>query len=224
METLRAFLGMKRGHRRKWADKFVVHFKPSDIPSIGTKLEPNEDLSGYQKIEIQLSDHPAPIVSFNLPHAGIFVPGTRADDHNILPLSMNIAMAEDFKERIRRIGKGKVLLGSGKKFKSVDFGRFLAKIAHSYAMATLGVGSFIPCLTNAIRGRWPMYLSYFVGGALPHTPVQATNYLHTLQVGGVSFPGIGLTAVIVRVRLFACDGFPAYDVVVGQATKATPPL
>jgi hypothetical protein len=217
----RAYLGMRRGHHRKWPKTFSVHVKSSDSTTIGNAIEPHESIEEFTRKEIAIGDYPSPFVSVNLPPAGIVL-RTQPDDTNSKPHSLNISTPPDFKERVKRIGdRSRVLLGGGRKLRREDFGRFLAKIGHSYAVATLGIGSFIPFLTKAIRNERPMYLSHYVGGALANTPVLPTEYLHTLQVGLCRFDS-GEKLVNVRIRLFAVDGFPAYDLIVGEATRATP--
>jgi hypothetical protein len=220
----RAFLGMRRGHRRKWPKTFKVHVQPSEPLSIGMglRLKPHENIDDFELKEIDPADHPSPMVSLNLPPAGL-IARTEPDDTNFRATSLNIAMPEDGLERLKRIGPGRVLLGGAGRLPHDDFGRFLAKIAHSFAVAYLGIGTFIPFLTRAIRNQRPMYLSHYVGGAMANTPVEPTDHLHTLQAGILQFDS-GERFVQTRVRLFAVDQFPVYDVIVGTATEATPPL
>ncbi|WP_229189948.1 hypothetical protein [Bradyrhizobium brasilense] len=217
---------MRRGHKRKWPERFTIHVKRSEKPTIGSSLELHENIDDFTAQEISLDDHPSPMLAPNLIPAGIWF-RRPMDDTDFRLASLNIATPPDFWQRARRVaGKGnKVLLGGGRKLRDDDFGRFLAKIAHSHAVASIGPGSFEPVLINAIRDLRPMYLSHYVGAALNgNTPVLPTEHLHTLQIGQVQFDETGERIVCVRVRLFAVYGFPAYDIAVGAATDTTPPL
>lgn len=218
----RAYIKMRRGHRRKWPKTFTIHIKPADKPTIGTRLEQHESLDDFTPVEIPMDDHPSPMIVPNLHPAGIF--SQRPMDDGLFRFeSMNIAGPPDFWERAKKVaGKGNsILLGAAKSLSGDDFGRFIAKIAHSYAIAFLGVGSFEPFLTNALRNLRPMYLSHYVGGAI-NIPSPPTDHQHILTVGQAFNSTERI--VCVRVRLFAVDGFSAYDVAVGKATEATPPL
>ena len=96
--------------------------------------------------------------------------------------------------------------------------RTLAKTAHSYAMAELGVDAFAPFLESIvleddfdkIRGECGKY----VGGAENASPYPTSN-LHEIGIGGRLVRGRFL--VVVTVRLFSnVLGTPTYDVVVGE--------
>jgi len=218
----RAYMGLRRGNRRKW-EKTHIHIKRGEPPSVGNRIDVHEDISDFERIEVPADDHPSPFISINLKPAAIFVRGALKDNSPFRQESMNIAGPPDMIERVRRIGKGRIVFGGGHGVRMTHdhFGRFLAKIAHSFAAATLGVGSFIPTLTKAIRGEEPMNLSYYVGCAMAGlVPVEPTQHLHSLECGRATLNGKEM--VIVRVRLFAVDGFPAYDVIVGEVTRATP--
>ncbi|MGY8633827.1 hypothetical protein RAD15_15225 [Bradyrhizobium sp. 14AA] len=215
----RAHFKMRRGHRRRWPKSFAIYVKPSDKPTIGTRLELHESLDDFTRKEIPMDDHPSPMIAPNLYPAGIFLQQP-LDDGRFRLESLNIATPLDFWERVRNVaGKGNsVILGGARSLSGDDFGRFIAKIAHSFAVGSLGVGSFDPFLTNAVRNIRPMYLSHYVGRAI-NVPSPPTDHLHVLTVGQASNHNERI--VCVRVRLFAVDGFPAYDVAVGAATEST---
>jgi hypothetical protein len=129
----------------------------------------------------------------------------------------------DFQQRVKKLGLvGKRLLfggrGGSQPMYPEDLARFLCKIAHAYAVSLYGIGSFIPFLTPAIRGERPMYLSHYVGRIQPWEPFKA-DQLHVLQHGIRELGGRRL--LMVRIRLLAVDNYPAYDVIVGEATRAT---
>ena len=98
-----------------------------------------------------------------------------------------------------------------------EFARFLAKIAHVYAVAELGLDAFKPVLVNAILDKPPMLLSYYVGGPISDRTEKEQVDLHELEI--FRYPFDGRQLVIVRIQLFAFYNFPAYELVVGEAIK-----
>jgi hypothetical protein len=96
-----------------------------------------------------------------------------------------------------------------------SFSRMLCKIAHSYAIAELGFGSFLPKLTRFIRGKPLRHGWQWIGGdaEAPH----ATLHLHDIQW---STPTInGVVYVMVSLRLFSFMGSPRYHIIVGELTR-----
>jgi hypothetical protein len=90
----------------------------------------------------------------------------------------------------------------------------IAKIAHSYAVAELGVDAFKSTLTPAIRNQ-PQRMLEFVGGDWEVPP--AKSHLHDIHwrvqtVGRVNY-------VVVSLRLFAFMGSPQYHIVAGELTR-----
>ena len=92
-------------------------------------------------------------------------------------------------------------------FDASTFGRVLAKIAHSYAVAMLGLGnfkSFLPALILTRGGP----LSYYVGCGIKSEP---SEWLH--EIGIVPWDD---NLIVVRIRLFANYDMPTYMIVAGQ--------
>lgn len=95
-----------------------------------------------------------------------------------------------------------------------QLGRMLAKIAHSYAVAELGLGGFQPFLQPIILGTDTRYLAYYVGGSR-EIPV-ATPELYKVQLARVQSPK-GRQYLRTDIRLLSSmQGMPQYQVVVGQ--------
>jgi hypothetical protein len=178
----------------------------SEVPSEGSEAQ-----------TVELAQLPGAIIGINLDPAGFFTGAAPSEDFGLL--SMNIYGAHDMKDKIKKLG-GRVLLGGTSELSSDDVGRFIAKIAHSYAVAELGIGSFIPFLTRAIRGDRPMNLSRYVGGPFMPQPIIPTQREHVIHIAECKTRR-GENYVMARVRLFAPFNLPVYDVVVGQATAAT---
>jgi hypothetical protein len=213
----RALLGLRRG-KGKWPDKFAVLVKPAKRKSSVLKLSAEKG-AGFEPRLVSADQIPGSIILLNFDKVAGMLRGDMATTEDFKSDSMSIASAsQNMLERLRCLG-GEVFLGGG--LSSEEFGLFLAKIAHAYATARLGIGSFIPFLTSAIRRERPMYLARYVGRA-GSVPIEPTDSLHVLQEGLCDLPN-GRRLVLVRVRLFANQPiFPAYDIVVGEATRATP--
>jgi hypothetical protein len=92
------------------------------------------------------------------------------------------------------------------------FYRFIAKIAHSYATAILGHGSFEPLLPAVIRGEIEM-VRVFVGGNEEIDPPE--DFLYELSVGTLT-AHTGKRYIAVKVRLFSHLGTPTYHAIVAE--------
>jgi hypothetical protein len=90
-----------------------------------------------------------------------------------------------------------------------DTGRLLAKIAHSYTAAELGLASFEPFLVPAILNQPPLNLTHFVGG-LGSGPI--SDELHTIEISNDWDPLL----VVVQIQLFTNWGGPRYLIVAGK--------
>jgi hypothetical protein len=108
--------------------------------------------------------------------------------------------------------------------RSHAFFPMLAKIAHSFAIATWGERSFNPLLPDMILGRDSRWLR-LVGGFAKIPPATAPETIHILHVG-LRRSHVGVQYVIARVRLFSNFGSPEYLVVVGEytGTREDPPI
>ena len=92
-----------------------------------------------------------------------------------------------------------------------SFCLLLAKVAHSYATAKMGVGNFEPFLPQIITTGDLSNCVQFIGGILDQEP--ETNNLHEVSFEReIAPPGI----VAVRIRLLACLGTPTYFVSAGR--------
>ena len=93
------------------------------------------------------------------------------------------------------------------------FGRLIAKIAHSFAVAELGLSRFQPMLLDMILGRTETGFGHLVGRS-PERPPDDNTALHFMRVYNEQTP-IG-HCLMAEIRLFCCFGAPTYFVVVGK--------
>lgn len=98
---------------------------------------------------------------------------------------------------------------------STHLGRILAKIAHSYVVAELGLDGFDPYLNKIILGTDTSYLPHYVGGNDELPDPIASVFEISLDVNEVSL-------CVVKIRLLAdLKGMPEYLVVAGKKRGAT---
>jgi hypothetical protein len=97
---------------------------------------------------------------------------------------------------------------------AADHGRLLAKIAHAYAVAELGVEGFRPFLTSIILNRPPLHIGHYVGGLFGDSP--KGDDLHEILVGHEFW---GDTHVVVEIQLFSDRAMPKYVVVAGERSQ-----
>lgn len=99
----------------------------------------------------------------------------------------------------------------------IDMGsylRMIAKIAHSFAVAQIGIDGFNADLREIILGHNFDMASFLMGGSRDDIPVRENGLSH--QVGLGIIPWGPIQFVRVRVRLFARHNSPAYDIIVGR--------
>jgi hypothetical protein len=192
----------------------------SKSKSGGPQFDIQYDLDEFSSSDVSPDEHPGGCVGYELPQrAGIMRGEPPSGDDEFVVMGPKVYVPQDFQQRVSALGlAGKsVLIGGNSKqpFMTEDLGRFLAKIAHSYAVAVHGLGSFVPFLTDAIRGIGPMRLSHYIGKIDPRVPLKDDyNHLHVLEDGFIRIGHRQL--LVVRVRLLAVDNYPAYEVVVGE--------
>jgi hypothetical protein len=117
-----------------------------------------------------------------------------------------------FSQKIGRLARAYPIIESvslGNQGDGRELARMLAKIAHAYSVAELGLSSFKPFLTNIILNRPPMYVGHYVGG-LRHD--EKGKDLHHIEIS-TFWPD---QYIVVEIRLFADRTLPLYVVVVGE--------
>jgi len=117
----------------------------------------------------------------------------------------------DLNQRIKRMPGGlQFQLGGG--VSAETFGRMLAKIAHAFAVATLGLHGFTPFLPPVIIGQPPYRLGRFVGSGMIEE--QKSKERHEIRLTLMKDLR-GTDLIMVRIRLFGDRGCPSHYVVAG---------
>jgi hypothetical protein len=190
--------GAKRREQRK-AERFVL-------------------ILDRNRVKVPIEEFPALLMSLVFPFPGILL-NQKPEDRPLTGGIYSAELMEGFGEKLNRI-KSKYMANSvgimgiepSARGQQDDFGRMLAKIAHSYAVAELGCGNFHPFLVDAIRGVKPYYLPYFIGSGIGKSP--PFSDLHQIEIDKT---GLGMGAlVVVKIRLFANRDTPTHYVVVGR--------
>jgi hypothetical protein len=96
-------------------------------------------------------------------------------------------------------------------------GRLLAKIAHAYSCAEVGLGAFKPYLLNIIRNQDTHLLGHFVGSAASTTTIGED--LHEIEILPPERFGTR-NLIVVRIHLFSnYQGMPIHYVVAGERNE-----
>lgn len=96
--------------------------------------------------------------------------------------------------------------------------RMLAKIAHGYAFAELGLKRFEPALPDFILGRNPRLASYLIGKCVVPFPIPALPPLLMIEMKSATRTGRTYAAVNMRLLADLGNQVPAYTVIAGVLT------
>jgi hypothetical protein len=147
-----------------------------------------------------------------------------ADNMNVLewrsgpPLEHVIEGLPPVQLEVERQTGRKVIGVATSYFYHFEFMRLLAKIAHSYSVAELGMHGFKPILTNLIVcGATTPNPSTFIGG-VGDLLDQHETVLHSIALGAEQRGGVWY--LVARIRLFAIFGGAFYELVVGQLSES----
>jgi hypothetical protein len=179
-----------------------------------SRLSVMRDIGGYlQRVDIPVTDHFAALLMFKFQFPGVLLgfPPTEDFTGTIVMASLH----PDPGRRSRLTGNVNIIRRGG--FHAPVFGRMLAKVAHSYAVAECGLEGFKPVLPNLIRNIGPQYLSRYIGSEIILGPEPNSANRHELSIelyNGVEAKDF----LVVRLRLFANRGMPTYYIVAGSPT------
>lgn len=115
----------------------------------------------------------------------------------------------DMHSRLNKLGKDPILPQPN--MLVGDFFRLLAKIAHSFAVAELGINAFKPFLIEYISGKIDLD-DYLLGGVSDTQP--KGTHLHDISLEERLTGDRKL--IVTRVRLFSCLQGPTYLIVTGE--------
>jgi hypothetical protein len=177
---------------------------PNDRPSQLALVFRHAD-GRLEEKKVHWSDFPLIIPGLRLPPPGILT-GEKPHDRKAVDAWVGFQNEE--------IRKKLVEGGPSLRLVTLDnhmFSRMIAKIAHSYAVAELGIHSFQPVLLDLILGKSDTPF-YWVGGDMTVSPPELT-VLHKLFLKIETVRGIEY--VVAYITLFSFFGVPEYRVVVG---------
>lgn len=185
---------------------------PKDRPKALTLIDPRT--TPERKVKVPIEDYPANLllVQFDTPH---IISGVIFDSHVVGVWSH---WFKDVAETLATKYGLDVFTTT-----SIDvyaLCKTLAKIAHAYAVAELGIGAFTHMLPHYIVGGYDEWATYYVGGLPSIEPLGST--LHEI---GIETPTTETWRyVVVRIRFFANVGAPTYRVVAGERINPATPL
>lgn len=166
-----------------------------------------------RKVWLPLNEFPGLLVSFAFPMPTIVV-GARP---TLISFSGGVAIGTlpEFGERLNAV---RAKYGNNVTFpasaSAESVGRLLAKIAHAYAAAEVGIGNFTPFLLGIIRNHDPLMMHHFIGSAVGVTPVSGD--LHEIGISPPETLGTG-KLIVVKIHLFSnLQGMPCHYVVAGE--------
>jgi hypothetical protein len=162
-----------------------------------------------RRIKVQIERHPGYLISFGF--VGPEILKGIAPKEKMGARFIETATVPNFAERVRPyLKEGFVMDG----ISFPPYLRMLAKIAHTYACAELGMYSFEPVLTRLILGSEPLYPAHYVGTAPEPFPSRSWA-MHELNLDTHEDDPLG-EYVVVRIRLFSRYDTPVHKIVVGR--------
>ena len=176
-----------------------------------------------ERVELNVEDHAAPTPLIWLGNPGILVGRSPLSG---CPLRVTYVLSKGIDPK--RLNADSIVYEMKVDFKA--FGRFLAKVGHGFAVASLGMDGFKPALSNIILN--PDSDPYWMVGGEPYTEpprwTTAKTTAHEVSVHGAQTRS-GMNLVVVRIRFFANwydgtrpnSGMPVYLVVVGHENEST---
>lgn len=162
------------------------------------------------EVRVPFEDYPVDIYIPSLGLPGLLVGDAERQDWEGIEIKV-IAKQKfgiDGADRIRT----KMIIPGG------EFARMIAKMAHAFAVAELGIQAFEPYLCEFIReGRG--FAASLVGGlgSRPPSRAQDANGCHELDLRVVRNHGRHL--LLARIQLFAHLGMPIHQAVVGEVAE-----
>lgn len=164
--------------------------------------------------DIKLEHHEFPIYTWTLPIFG--PPGlTWQEPYHLLTANdrlVTVTSVDDVVACLEKGGGTRPVSMPTNVYHAVLFQRFIAKVAHSFACAVIGLEKFEPILQDfIIRGFEKPRI--FIGGELKRPPID----YNVFEIGlGTMQTYRGKKWIVVRFRLLSYLGAPVYTAVVGE--------
>lgn len=160
-----------------------------------------------EREKFDTSQTPTVYATATFPRPGILTGAPLSELNPPFQFKVIIGNLEEFKE-LSKNGP----LEIGQKFYWGDFCRLLAKIAHSYLVAIVGLEGYEAYLPDLILGR-SAYLSHYVGCVSEATVTMFSYYL-TVEV--IEVPADMCQYLVVNIHLLGTANMPTYEVVAGK--------
>ena len=178
---------------------------PVFVPSPGGKDD---------KLLISLDDYPHAYFFIGLPKPGLLL-GVPLD-YDYIPDSTKSRWFRIQAKPDQPVTSHKLTTFAIPSLDLFSFIKMVAKIAHAYAIAELGYGTFKPLLLDLILSRSNKHMFHLVGGSGTFDPIASP---YQISLADVSVENRSLIAV--SVRIFATEAAsPTYLVIVGYRNGA----
>jgi hypothetical protein len=209
LQFQRAILGIHS--RKRKARKHVI------------KVVRSDEKSG-QEIELPIDEN-VPFVFPFMTTDGIagLLRGARPDEETMLRVSL--FGPQDWNEQGKKWLGGTGSYRWGHRMHPGIIGQALAKIAHAYACARLGVGGFTPFLAGYIVDREPPFDGYHISCHSSEGLQEPLHYIDIQKAYARRWTILGTTeewVYVVFLRLFACRPSPSFLVIVGRPAGEIP--
>jgi hypothetical protein len=143
-------------------------------------------------------------------------PWTPLDDNFIVNGTFIIRpVVKDYIRKMKHL-KGEVTITNGLTYSA--FYPLIAKIAHSFAVAELGLTAFSPTLLPLITSSSSRFADYYIGSGAIIPPI--SKYLHEIGFSPDIQTPQG-TLIVVKIRLFANLNMPVHYAAVGFRNRNT---
>lgn len=215
-------ISLPRASCRK-CEKMTTAFETKVISAIASNNRANLNIHGQKAsrhAHRRVDTNPSilPIAKFDPP--GI-LSGRLVEEKVFLAQLHGVKTSADFDSRFKA-GGSRLRFNFGHGFLVEEFGQVLAKIAHSYAVATIGLEAFEPTLLPVIEGVSDTYvalLTHLVGSE-ENIPPKTPNWRHSVTHAWQRLPD-GQEALVVGIRLFGDLGAPSHLAIAGLRPVAT---
>ena len=166
-------------------------------------------------VSVALKEHPAALVLPVMGPAGIMLGLPLTALPSPAQISVCIApVTPDFHRRVQAFRHADNI-HLNKPLDAVSCYRLIAKIAHAYLCAIIGLNNFVPTLLHVVNLKGALFANYWIGSFI-NPSLGPYSSLHEIALEPSIFHG-EWEFLVVRVRLFAhLGGLPTYYAVAGR--------